>query len=216
MLNEIQAARRDLLGFGVRDISLETAPPVTSGTLQDVETRIRHGLPDALRQVFLGEAGGLKFRWSTDVFGPECRRGYAWLLSPEEIAEAFKGQVAIAEEAQRDGVDATNEGYKALVRDWPHWIPVFRFPSGDCFCLDVSGASIDPPVVFLEHDVMDQGPNLHGLRLASNVADLVSRWGGVLFVDVYDWTKAVVANGIDKDAQILNPLRQVPRASRFP
>jgi hypothetical protein len=109
----------------------EDTIPANQG--QDVERRIAHGLPDALRQVFLREAGGLKFRWNTDVFGAECKRGCAWLLSPEEMAEAFKGQVGIAEEARRDGLDATSEGYRALVTDWP------RQPTGQKLRLKAPG-----------------------------------------------------------------------------
>jgi cell wall assembly regulator SMI1 len=216
MLNEIKAAQRDLLNVGVKDVSLETTPPVTAGTLQDLESRIGRRLPDGLRQIFLQDAGGLKFRWTTDVFGPGCSRGLAWLLTPQAIAEMFKEQVGMAEEAKRDGLDTANDGYKALVRDWPRWVPVFRFPSGDCFCLDLSDPGIDPPIVFLEHDVMDGGPNLHGLRIAKNIGDLVTRWSSVLFADPYDWTKAVVADGIDKNAAAFGPLRQVPRASQSP
>lgn len=216
LLNAIQAAEQDLLNYGMRDVALEVAPPVTLGVLQDAETRIGRALPSTLRQVFLSEVGGLNFHWDTDAFGPECRRGHAWLLSPQEIVDSFKEHVALAQDARRDGLDRTNDGYRALVSDWPHWIPVFRFPSGDFFCLDISGGSVNPPIVFLEHDVMDQGPNLHGLRLARDFADLVSRWSSVLFADAYDWTRAVGGEGIDKDAEVFRPLLQVSRRNPIP
>jgi cell wall assembly regulator SMI1 len=212
VLNEVRSAQRDLLAFGVKDVSLQTSPPVTLAELQAAEMRIGYRLPDTLRRVFLTEAGSLKFQWDTDLFGSECEGGYAWLRSPEEIAETFQDQVGMAEEAHRDGLDVGSDGYEALVKDWPHWIPVFRFPAGDCFCLDVSEASTDAPIVFGEHDVMDSGPNLHGLRIAENFADLVDRWNAILFLDAYDWTRVVGTDGIDKDSQILQPLRKVPRA----
>ena len=212
MLKEIKEAETDLLRLGIEAVALDTAAPASEGTLQEVEGRIKHRLPYALRQVFLHEAGEIKCRWNTDLFGPDSTRGFAWLLSPRGLEEAFKAQVEMAEEAKRDGLDATGDGYRALVTDWPRWVPIFRFPSGDCFCLEFSDSASDPPIVFLEHDVMDQGPNLHGLRLASNFGDLVARWSSVLFVDVHDWTKAVAADGIDKNAAVLRPLRRLSQA----
>jgi len=212
LLNEIEAAKQDLLGFGVKDVSLQTCAPVAPGTLQEAEAEIGVSFPTALQGVYLHETGGLRFAWNTEVFGPECKRGCAWLLGPKEIVEERRNLLGTVADAKAEGLDRVSEGYGALVKDWPAWVPVFRFPSGDCFCLDNSSGASDPVIVFLEHDVMDQGPNLHGLRVAGSFTELVARWSKVLFVDVYDWTKVVRENGMDEGADVFSPLRQVPRA----
>jgi hypothetical protein len=208
ILDSIEAARRDLTALGVTDMSFRSAPPVTPNVLGEVEERIGHRLPDALRQGFLQETGGVKWQWFSDLFGLHSRRGCAWLQSPQEMADGFEDQVAMAEEAKSSGETATSAGYQAMASDWPNWIPVFRFPSGDSFCLDMAAADFDPPIVFLEHDVMDGGPNLHGMRLAQNFLDLVRRWSSVLYVEVPDWTPVVDRDGIDVNAEIFRPLRE--------
>lgn len=131
LLHDIESARDNLLAFGVSDVSIERSPPVTAAALAAVEQRLGHRLPDDLQQVYLAEAGALKFRWKTQLLGDACKAGYTELLSPQKVAKEFEEQIGMAEDARREGLDKADEGYQLLVRDWPNWIPIFRFPNGD-------------------------------------------------------------------------------------
>lgn len=82
-----------------------------------------------------------------------------------------------------------------------HWSEIghigcrfFFFDNGDFFCIDMREKSF--PVVFLEHDVMDGGPNLHGLRIASDLGKLLDLWSQVYFVEC-DWSLIVEDSGIN-------------------
>lgn len=86
-----------------------------------------------------------------------------------------------------------NPGLQVLVRDWPHWLPFVTFLNGDAFCIDMKNQS----VVFLEHDVMDGGPYIHGTKVADDIDKLFEKWMQIAFVDVYDWSKFVNEEGIN-------------------
>lgn len=121
-------------------------------------------IPEELIRIF-ETTERCEFSWkdpSGTVFGKELRYGGFTLLSPSEIKQRLHDLREIAREAQEKGWNEDDPGYAALVQDWPHWLPVFAFDNGDCFCINMRDKSF--PVVFLEHDVMVDGPNLHGLR----------------------------------------------------
>ncbi|WJH36638.1 hypothetical protein N6H14_13390 [Paenibacillus sp. CC-CFT747] len=52
-------------------------------------------------------------------------------------------------------------------------------------------------IVFLEHDVMDGGPFIHGTKIAMNFNDLINKWQKAAFVDIFDWSKGTNSEGID-------------------
>lgn len=116
------------------------------------------------------------------------------LLSPLEITRQFHEFREFVKEIVKNGLDQEEAGYAALVRDWPYWLPIFFFDNGDFFCIDMREKSF--PVVFLEHDVMDGGPNLHGLRIASDLGKLLDLWSQVYFVEC-DWSLIVEDSGIN-------------------
>jgi hypothetical protein len=193
----------------VEGVHIETADIRSPSTEAEIENFLRScecDIPDFLVEVYREEASGIVFSWSASAsqFGSECRRGYLQLLCPDEVVSQFKGQKEQADEVRRSNL-GVEEGYSALARDWPFWIPVFRFRSGDCFCVDVRDPEMR--VVFLEHDVMDAGPNLHGMQLARNLGELILRWSEVGFVELFDWTTACTETGLDPTARILDGIR---------
>ncbi|HBO46106.1 MAG TPA: hypothetical protein DD670_19720 [Planctomycetaceae bacterium] len=157
--------------------------------------------------VFREEVGGLVFSWHApdNVFGAECKYGYINLLSPQQIISCFQDQKVMAEDARRNGF-GNDPGWAAVIDDWPHWLPVFRFNTGDCLCVDI-GRPAEQPIVFLEHDVMDGGPNLHGLRLASSLSDFVQQWAEAMFVELRDWTVGCNDVGLNLRADVFGTMQ---------
>ena len=165
-------------------------------------------LPKTVSDIFCKETGGFLFSWQADkkVFGPDCQRGFFHFLSPLEISEIYNDHLNLVKESLQNGLEE-EEGYKDLINDWPYWVPVFRFSNGDCFCLDLREPGQNPPIAFLEHDVMDDGPDLHGLKIANDFNDLICTWSKLLFVDFYDWSQIVDEQGINLSSPVLQPLR---------
>lgn len=91
-----------------------------------------------------------------------------------------------------------NEDSYDIKRDIENWYPIFEFPNGDSFCLDIRNGK----VVFYDHEVYDLGVNLHGLVIALSINDLFEKWSKCLFVDIYDWSEGVDENGIDLNKSI--------------
>lgn len=210
LIDRVQATKQLLEQNSVTEIELGYQPPVDESAVARLEEAVDTQLPEAVRFILRQEVGAVNFRWRDDRFGLDCRRGHLQLLSPREIVRTYEMQLDTVHEAERHGWDADDDGISALVEDWPSWIPVFRFPSGDCFCLERrSGEGKSGSVVFLEHDVMDQGPTVHGLKLASTFVELLETWSEILFVDVYDWTKAIVDGHISNDAPVFQPMLEV-------
>lgn len=199
LIPAVEEAERVLLSMaGVR-----CTPAVFSSAVPDAESIIREvvgvDIPPALRQIYSEEAGAMEFSWvaEEDVFGGDFMRGNLSLLAPERAAQLLAEQRRQVLDIRAKGVNGIPEGYAAMVADWPHWLPIFRFPSGDCLCLELRDRDAEPSVVFLEHDVMDAGPNLHGLRIGRGLKELVARWGRVCFVEPFDWSQVVNEEGID-------------------
>lgn len=153
-------------------------------------------IPEELIRIF-ETTERCEFSWkdpSGTVFGKELRYGGFTLLSPSEIKQRLHDLREIAREAPEKGWNEDDPGYAALVQDWPHWLPVFAFDNGDCFCINMRDKSF--PVVFLEHDVMVDGPNLHGLKIAPDLKTLIDQWSRILFVEC-DWSHVTNESGIN-------------------
>ena len=210
-IERVVARLRQIPDLVVRDEG-RTAPAGYDAVV-DLERVTGHPLPDALRRFFLHEAGGVRFGWDAprETFGAECSGGYLYLLTPGEIADSVRDMRGIVTDLRAERDLAVDAGAAAAVRDWPHWIPLCRFPAGDAFCLDTRHGEDDYPVVFLKHDVVGDEPVVHGLRIAASFDDLLTRWGRLGFVDLWDWTAGVAPDGIDPDAPIFRRLRDFLR-----
>ena len=175
--------------------TLEIVPPnpkarMVLNSIPDTE------IPQELFQLF-ETTERCSFRWidpSKKIFNGDFYYGGFTLLSPLEITRQFHEFREFVKEIVKNGLDQEEAGYAALVRDWPYWLPIFFFDNGDFFCIDMREKSF--PVVFLEHDVMDGGPNLHGLRIASDLGKLLDLWSQVYFVEC-DWSLIVEDSGIN-------------------
>ena len=80
-----------------------------------------------------------------------------------------------------------------------NWYPVFEFPNGDAFCLDIRDGSVK----FYEHDFFDGGPYILGTKLANSLDELLLNWSRIHFADVYDWDKVVSETGLDLNNEYL-------------
>ncbi len=49
----------------------------------------------------------------------------------------------------------------------------------------------------MDHEVFDEGINLHGLTIAESIDTLLETWSRVLFADIYDWYEGACEYGID-------------------
>ncbi|CAM5223546.1 hypothetical protein UACE39S_02406 [Ureibacillus acetophenoni] len=197
---------KDLPDYEVQEIELGTK--INDEELKKIETRLNFHFPHILRNFYLNDASNISLTWNKvgSCFGEECKHGELNIISPIEIVqkvEEMKNEVnelLINKEYYEE-----NEGMKAIVEDWIYWIPVIKFRNGDAFCFDTRQP--DYPIVFLEHDVMDGGPNLHGLKIATNFEKLFRSWVNVGFVDIYDWYEVSTENGIDFNNKIFNKIR---------
>lgn len=152
-----------------------------------------------MRELFFDDMLACKLVWeaSGQLYGDSFTRGYIQLLSPEEILAQFNDQKFEAKEASLNQSE-NDAGYQALINDWPHWIPLFKFRSGDVFCIETRESGF--PVVLLEHDVADAGPNLHGMQIARNIETLINDWSSLLFVEVNDWSEICNERGLNRMA----------------
>ncbi len=109
------------------------------------------------------------------------------------------------EKEHKELVDIMDECYDVdldklnIVEDITHWYPLFYFPNGDAFCLDIRNGT----VVFYEHEVYDGEKNLHGLLIATSINDLYEKWNCFHFSDIYDWSEVVNDEGIDLTCDII-------------
>jgi|GEM_PF-2490568 len=184
--------------------------PCNSSDIDELENKFKIEFSKQLKDIYLNHTSTIKFSWNIDdnLFGLNCKRGCVNLLSPKEIIKKFDDMISIVEEGTINYDElAENEGLKALVEDWPNWIPISKFPNGDYFCIDKD--KYENPMIFLEHDVMDGGPNVHGLKIALNFDDLVYKWSKVGFVDIYDWTNGINSYGINFNSEVFEKLISV-------
>lgn len=102
-------------------------------------------------------------------------------------------------------IDIMNECYDidldelSIVEDIRNWYPLFYFPNGDAFCLDIRNGT----VVFYEHEIYEGEKNLHGLLIATSINDLYEKWSHLHFRDVYDWSEVVNDGGIDLKCDVM-------------
>lgn len=177
---------------------------VSADELKKIESYIGIEFPYTLRELYLNYASQVRFSWTTEenIFGKQCKNGRINILSPRKIEEMYSDMKSTVDEFIN--CEEENEGLKALVDDWIHWIPIITFPNGDAFCIDKR--SSNKPVVLLEHDVMYGGPNLHGLKIATNFDVLMQNWTRINFVDIYDWSLVVNEDGIDLTKTIFDSM----------
>lgn len=209
--NAIREALRRVQG--VSKLELCVHPPVSQAQLSAVERGLDVALPDDLRSIYTEQAGGIEFSWVAEAgtFGKDRVWGDLLLLSPERVLEERREMLDEARTLGAQGMAHLSEGEKALVSDWPGWIPFIKFRSGDFFCL-CSGEGGDlggHRVVLLEHDVMDGGPSVHGVQIAPSVSELFIRWSSVGFVEVYDWSSVVDGRGLDVRSSIFSEILEV-------
>lgn len=121
--------------------------------------------------------------------------GYLELLPYDKIISKHKELIDLSEDFKSY---SDSEETDLIVEDIKNWLPIFRFPNEDYFCIDNRNGKI----VFFEHEVFETGINLHGLVLARNINDLIEKWSEILFVDIYDWFEGVDENGIDLSKDI--------------
>lgn len=181
---------------GIETDKLIITEPIDGSTMVAIEQEISFLLPDTLRTFYMNQASSVAFNWESEseMFGSECKFGGINLLSPAAIVDSIQEMESIVQEAKADQDELSNDlGLQALVDDWPYWLPIIGFENGDAFCIDKR----DNSIVFLEHDVMDGGPNVHGLKIASSFDDLITTWSQIGFVDIYDWSDGINESGID-------------------
>lgn len=112
---------------------------------------------------------------------------------------------ACLEQEHKDLIETMNECYEVdlddleIVEDILHWYPLFYFPNGDAFCLDIRTGTI----VFYEHEIYEGEKNLHGLLIAKSINELFEKWSCFHFVDIYDWTDVVNDEGINLSCELV-------------
>lgn len=208
LINKIDDLVIKLKSLNVEVEIVKVNPVIDSTKWNELLVASRVNLPETLRKIYVEESGGLIFKWfaDNDSFGENCNRGYFHLLSPDEIMTAYKEMLEMVQEGKNDTFELeSNEGLQALVTDWDGWIPIFKFPNGDAFCIDSRNGN---SIVFLEHDVMDGGPYIHGTKLAQNLEELVNNWMEIGFVDFYDWSQCIGNNRIDTGNKVFNQIRK--------
>ena len=211
IIQRIKKCNDELRGIQGVDIGeFIVSPPTSNQVLDELETKLEYKLPVILRDFYLNQASSVSFSWmvgNQDVFGRDCTYGKIQIPSPYELLDLVLEMKGMVQEAIQNSEElATNEGLRALVDDWEYWIPISIFTNGDAFCISTKK---DGEIVFLEHDVMDGGPNIHGLKIANNFDDLINKWSKVAFVDIYDWSKGTNDEGIDLSNIIYSKLLSV-------
>ncbi len=188
----------------INDIRFST--PIKINELENLENELKFQFPKELRDIYILQASDIQFRWQTEqsVFGTNCNKGEFYLLSPFSILEQYKDMIDIAEEIKGNAESENDEGVMAINNDWIHWVPIIQFSNGDAFCIDKRNFEI----VFFEHDVIDGGPNLHGIKIANCYKELISKWSALAFVDIYHWDEVCDEDGIDINNEQFKHIRE--------
>ena len=126
-------------------------------------------------------------------FANNSYRGEINYVSYEKLEEEHNELVDIMNEIY----DVENDNFD-IQQDIINWYPLFYFGNGDAFCLDIRDGS----VVFYEHDVYDDGKNMHGFKIANSLNELFDKWSKIHFADVYYWDEICDDNGINLDSEI--------------
>lgn len=209
IIKSVKKLEKELNILGNIEVKLSvTSTKNYDNDIQVIEEKYDIVFPNMLKQLYINDMSKVILKWNTkgNTLGKGCKRGELNLLTPDEILNEVTDIQTIIEDSKVDTKELEkNEGLRALVNDWPFWIPIISFSNGDSFCIESRDKSL--PIVFLEHDVMDGGPNLHGLRIASNFENLMENWSKVAFVDTFDWAEVVNEMGLDIMHSYFNELR---------
>ncbi|WP_342042812.1 SMI1/KNR4 family protein [Bacillus sp. OTU2372] len=205
VINSVYQKLSSLQSVKISEIKYED--PISEESLFNIETKLSFRFPETLRQFYLNQSSSLLFYWEKHndtkfPLGEECKYGGINLISPFQILELYIDMKEMVDDGRTRLNDDFDEGWEALVDDWSFWIPIIIFRNGDAFCIDKRNETI----VCLEHDVMDGGPNVHGILLALNFDDLIKKWSNIGFVEIFDWTNGVNEEGIDVKSIIYNRL----------
>lgn len=153
----------------------------------DLENKIGFKFKENIKEVY-SKYKSINLTWEIE----ETReRGCFNLIPCDNLYSYYKEQVEISEEFIRcDEID----DLECILEDSRNWIPFCTFPNGDAFCIDKKNSK----VVFYEHEVFNNGINLHGLVISNSLEQLIEKWSKVLFIDIYDWCEGVdEVEGID-------------------
>ena len=199
---------------GVEIVEFSLTEPLEERILEGIESTLGFNFPGLLRTFFLEDSSSLIFRWNVldrDFLGRQCGAGRLHILGPDNVLDMWNDQSEYVQEVKKDNELLRNAGMQALVRDWPFWVPVLKFPNGDAFCLDKhSGASSDEySIKFFEHDVMDGGPFIHGQVIAKSFEDLIDKWSQIGFVDFFDWSLITNQHGLDLTSKKLTMIKSI-------
>lgn len=177
---------------------------ISNQNLEQIEEDIEFKFPEILRRFYVEEASEVRFNWSTakERQNEYCKYGGINIISPKKTAEEYNDMMSMVEEVYDWEEFEYSDGLKAIVEDWPNWIPVVKFYNGDMFCVDKRSSSGE--VVFFDHEVVEGDMGLHGLKIAENFSDLIMKWKEIGFVDIYDWTDGVDERGIDLSKEVFN------------
>jgi hypothetical protein len=205
VINSVYQKLSSLQSVKISKIKYED--PISEESLINIETKLSFRFPETLRQFYLNQSSSLLFYWEIHndtkfPLGEECKYGGINLISPFQILELYIDMKEMVDDGRERLNDDFDEGWEALVDDWSFWIPITTIPNGDAFCIDKRNETI----VFLEHDVMDGGPNVHGILLGLNFDDLIKKWSKVGLVEVFDWTDGINEEGIDVKSIIFSRL----------
>lgn len=92
-----------------------------------------------------------------------------------------------------------DEDKDEIAQDIYNWYPLFWFPNGDSFCLDIRNGT----VVFYEHELYDSGKNIHSLLISKSINDLFEKWSKIHFADIYYWDEVVNSEGLDLSCDLI-------------
>ena len=177
ILDRVQMVRQTLLRLSAEELRLDVGRPVRADELSAAEALVGRKFPEEVRGVYSDEAGSLRLQWRCSALPRYERGGDLNLLSPERAAARLLDQ-------RNHARDCCADETAHLLAAWANWLPVFVFASGDAMCVDLDA---DDCIVFLEHDVADDGPNLHGLVLGSGLLEFIGRWERHYFAELLDW-----------------------------
>ena len=157
-----------------------------------IPTALEPRVPQQLRDAW--HDGAWRLSWHDhdgERLGRDARHGGLLFMTPAEAAAEAEDYAELLEE-ERDVAEPAN--VELAERSWLTWTPFHRFPSGDCLAVDRSGE-----VVLWQHDLLDGGPYVHGLRLGTTLTDFVGEWARVGFAEPRDWRKVATVQhaGLD-------------------
>ena len=160
---------------------------------EEVKSVLGHELSDEVSIIYSSYAE-FKISWLEEN---RNKSGYVDFVPYVNLEEEHKNLV----ESVAEIYDMSEDEFE-IADDINNWFPLFKFRNGDMFCLDKR----DGKIKFFEHDVIDCGPNLHGIIISKSVNELFSLWSKIHFLDAYYWDECVDENGLNLKTDICNSL----------